>query len=465
MTAIRLHAAEAEGSFVNRLIRSTAIAVIVVCAQVAVVHAQPGVPPEPPPTTAPEPAPPPATTPTTPATPPAPTTAPAPAAAQPPPPEPVAPPPPVPAPEPEVKSFAQQFHRNFAGSVQLDYMYIPTEKTGRSIALDGATAEVSLKLAMDFSNKITSSVKVCVACHGFEVASAYFDLRAADELNFRVGRFTPAFGDFPVRYDPANHRTSDKPLIYDMGRMVRITEWNEGILPAPWVDNGLEINGTHFFGTHLQTEYAVYAVGGPRGDTNPTDFDFKLSRDGNSYYIDNNSRPVIGGQLAASAITDDLTVTAGVSAMAGTYDPAHTLPFQIYGAHLVFRIKDAFLRMEYVTRRTKMYLGADPSMEFKYGPESNGTFDPYFSKDGGYAEFEAPINQRVTVVLREDGMRRRGNVDIDSPLRSESAVLRHTAGLAIGIYQSLRLKVSYEYYDFSDFKDEQVIHVGIAGPF
>lgn len=462
MTTIRLHARE--GSFVNRLIRSTAIAVIVVCAQFAVVHAQPGATPEPPPSTpTTEPAQPPATPPTT-AVPPV-TTAPAPAPAGAQPPAADAPPAPAPAPEPEVKSFAQQFHRNFAGSVQLDYMYIPTEKTGRTIALDGATAEVSLKLAMDFNNKITSSVKVCVACHGFEVASAYFDLRAADELNFRVGRFTPAFGDFPVRYDPANHRTSDKPLIYDMGRMLRITEWNEGILPAPWVDNGLEINGTHFFGTHLQTDYAVYAIGGPRGDTNPTDFDFKLSRDGNSYYIDNNSRPVIGGQLAASAITDDLTVTAGVSAMAGTYDPAHVLPFQIYGAHLVFRIKDAFLRMEYVTRRTKMYLGPDPSMEFKYGAESNGTFDPYFTKDGGYVEFEAPITQRLTAVLREDGMRRRGNVEVDSPLRSDSAILRHTVGVAIGIYQSLRLKLSYEYYDFSDFKDEQVIHVGIAGPF
>lgn len=55
----------------------------------------------------------------------------------------------------------------------------------------------------------------------------------ADELNFRVGRLTPAFGSFPLRHDPANHRTSDKPLPYDMGRMLRFREWNEGVLPAP----------------------------------------------------------------------------------------------------------------------------------------------------------------------------------------------------------------------------------------
>jgi len=59
-------------------------------------------------------------------------------------------------------------------------------------------------------------VKVCYGCHGFEVGMAYFDFRVVDELNFRVGRFIPAFGDFPLRHDPANHRTSDKPLAYDM---------------------------------------------------------------------------------------------------------------------------------------------------------------------------------------------------------------------------------------------------------
>ena len=55
-----------------------------------------------------------------------------------------------PSPSPSHKA---QIHRNFAGSIQLDYMAIPTEKTGREIALDGATAEVSLKLAMDFTEQ------------------------------------------------------------------------------------------------------------------------------------------------------------------------------------------------------------------------------------------------------------------------------------------------------------------------
>ena len=68
-------------------------------------------------------------------------------------------------------------------------------------------------------------------------------------------------------------------------------------------------------------------------------------------------------------------------------------------------------------------------------------------------------------VLREDGMRRLGNVVMTSALRSDSAVLRHTAGLAVLLRSSLRLKASYEYYDFSDFENESAFHLGIAGPF
>jgi hypothetical protein len=357
-----------------------------------------------------------------------------------------------------------KIERNFAGSVQLDYMAVATNDLGREQALDGATVELSLKLAIDFGNNVQANVKVCVACHGVEFGMAFFDLRVADELNFRIGRFTPAFGEFPLRHDPANHRTSDKPLIYDMGRMLRMVEWNEGVLPAPWVDNGIEVNGTRFFGDHLQTDYAVYAIGGPRATADPVDFDFRMSRTGDTYYIDNNSRPVIGGQLVLSVLSDSTTLAVGGSAMRGTYDPEHRLPFSIFGAHAVLRYRDAFLRAEYLNRRTRMSLGEDPEARFKYGPGPDGTYDPDMVKDGGYLELEVPVHKRLTLVLREDGLRRRGNVVQTSELRKDSAILRHTAGAAILLRGSLRLKLSYEYYDFSDFDNESVIHAGIAGP-
>ena len=368
---------------------------------------------------------------------------------------------------PPVVKAPSGFRRNFAGSIQLDYMAIPTEDTGRKLALDGATAEVSLKIAMDFNSKISANVKVCVACHGFEVGMAFFDIRLADELTFRVGRFTPSFGEFPVRHDPANHRTSDKPLPYDMGRMLRREEWNQSILPAPWVDNGVEVNGTHYFGEKFQTSYAGFVTGGPRANGNPLDFDFKLSRSGETYYIDNNSRPVIGGQAVVSLVSGKTSATLGASFMRGTYDPDHHLKFSIIGAHLVLRFKDLFLRLEYLNRKTKMDVvgnADDPPPEFKNMPGKDG-LDPFFTKDGGYAELEVPLHPRLTLVLRDDFLRRRGNVLRTSMMRAESILVRHTAGIAIGLGQSLRVKLSVERYDFSDFDDEWVTHAGIAGPF
>ena len=102
---------------------------------------------------------------------------------------------------------------------------------------------------------------------------------------------------------------------------------------------------------------------------------------------------------------------------------------------------------------------------FKYGPRADGTFDPWMVKDGGYAELEVPVTSRLTLLAREDFLRRRGNVVKTSDLRSDTAILRHTAGLAVVLWSALRLKLSYEYYDFSDFDDESVIHLGLVGPF
>jgi len=353
--------------------------------------------------------------------------------------------------------------RNFAGSIQLDYMAIPTDSIGRKIALDAATVEVSLKVTQDFGDKLSASVKLCVACHGVETGMAFFDLRIADELSFRVGRFTPQFGAFPVRHDPANHRTSDKPLPYDMGRMLRLTEWNMGILPSPWVDNGVELSGAHFFSEAVQLDYAAYAIGGPRAGADAVDFDYKMSRSGEAYYTDNNSRPSLGAHVALNLLHGSTTLTTGASAMAGTYDPDNKLHYQVAGAHLLLQIARVFLRAEYLLRRTEMSLGPDPSQRFKYGPGKDGTYDPYFLKHGFYAELEVPISDRVDGILRWDGLRRQGNVLRTSLLRSDSALLRYTAGASIRIRGATRIKLSAELYDFSDFEDELAVHVAVAG--
>ncbi|MDP6946739.1 MAG: hypothetical protein QF464_21495, partial [Myxococcota bacterium] len=186
---------------------------------------------------------------------------------------------------------------HFAGSAQLDYLLVPTRTDGRTITLDGFTGELSLKLTADVTEHVSVHVKTCYGCHGFEIGMAFVDVEVFDELSFRIGRFTPSFGDFPVRHDPANHTTSDKPLPYDMGRMLRLRDWNMSVLPAPYVDNGLEVRGAHY-GESVDFEYAVSVFGGFRGNRDAVDLDFVQSRSGAFYYVDNNSTPSVGARLA-----------------------------------------------------------------------------------------------------------------------------------------------------------------------
>jgi len=60
--------------------------------------------------------------------------------------------------------------------------------------------------------------------------------------------------------------------------MLRLREWGMSVLPAPYVDNGVEIDGTHWFGDDLQLGYAVYAVAGLKGSVDGTDVDYLQSR-------------------------------------------------------------------------------------------------------------------------------------------------------------------------------------------
>ncbi len=362
--------------------------------------------------------------------------------------------------------------RNFAGSVQSSYMYVYDEdnkdeqKRAKGRALDGFTTELSVKLAVDFDKHISTNVKLCYGCHGFEIDMAYVDLTVVDELRFRAGRFNPSFGEFPLRHDPANHRTVDKPLPYDMGRMVRLQEWNLGVLPAPYVDNGLEIAGTHWFGYSFQLDYAAYAVGGLRGDNTATDVSFKQSRrsSGDSYYVDNNSRPTGGGRVAMSLDLPDAetTFTLGGSGMYGAYDPAAKLTYLVAGTDFYARIKSFELRAEYLLRRTEMSLGEDPATKFKYGPNSKGKFDRYSLKDGFYLEALYPVLPRMELVGRFDGLRRFGNVVKASELSKASQVFRYTVGTDVSVGYGVRVKFDVEYYDFSDFHDDIVATLGVA---
>ncbi len=354
---------------------------------------------------------------------------------------------------------AFDIERNFAGSAQLDYLAVPTDAGARGLTFDGFTTELSLKLAVDFGENVSASVKVCYGCHGFETDMAQVDVRVADELAVRIGRMNPSFGDFPLRHDPANHRASSKPLPYDMGRMLRLREWNMSILPSPYVDNGLEVYGTHWFGDDVQLDYAAWIVSGLKGSDGGTDLDFVLSRSGALYYVDNNSEPAVGGRVAWTFnLGDDFAATLGASGAAGHYDPSRQLGYVILGADLYLRISELVVRAEYLARRTDMGPGAERFTTVVEGA-------PFFVKDGFYVEGELPLGERWELLARFDGLRRRGPVPRSAALRTESAVLRTTLGGTFAVIQAARIKASVELWDFSDFADEVAFHVGVVANF
>jgi hypothetical protein len=341
--------------------------------------------------------------------------------------------------------------RNFAGSAQIDYHFVPSQRDANARAnaeaFDGFTTELSLKVAVDFNEHLSANVKICYGCHGFETDMAYFDYRIADELNFRLGRFSPSFGAFNLRHDVANHRLSDKPLPYDMGRMLRLRTWNMGVLPSPFPDNGLEINGTHWFGESVQLDYAAYVVSGFKGDSSSLDLDFIQSRTGNVYYVDNNARPSFGGRAALTfKLSSTSDATLGASGLYGTFDPKNELAYAIIGGDLTFRIDRTNIRLEYLARRQEFDVSERAKFKFLV-PEKDGDF---FVKHGAYVELEQPITKDVDLIGRVDGMFRVGNSAAASDLKRKSFVIRETLGTSIALERGLRLKVSTELWQFSE---------------
>jgi hypothetical protein len=141
-------------------------------------------------------------------------------------------------------------------------MAIPTEETGRKVALDGRHRRGLAQARDGLHVKISANVKMCVACHGVEVGMAYFDLRVADEINVRVGAFTPAFGEFPGAprsCEPPHERQAAAlrhgPHAADRLSGTRACCRRRGSTTA-------SSSTARTSSAALQTDYAVYAIGG-----------------------------------------------------------------------------------------------------------------------------------------------------------------------------------------------------------
>ena len=117
-----------------------------------------------------------------------------------------------------------------------------------------------------------------------------------------------------------------------------------GVLPAPYVDNGIEIDGTHWFGYTLQLDYAAYAVGGLRGDNDGLDIDFIQQRAALPLLRRQQlaaGRAADGSRARSTSPTATLTFTIGASGMWGWYDPNHELSLRASAASTSTRASSA----------------------------------------------------------------------------------------------------------------------------
>ena len=76
-----------------------------------------------------------------------------------------------------------------------------------------------------------------------------------------------------------------------------------------------------------------------------------------------------------------------------------------------------------------------------------------------------PNLERIGSPAEVRRLERRELATLASELRSESMLLRYTLGTNIGLVRDWRIKLSGEYYDFSDFDDEVGVHLGVVGAF
>lgn len=324
----------------------------------------------------------------------------------------------------------------------------------------GMNAEATFKVVADVNEHISASIKVCYGCHDFAADQAHVDWTVVDEFNVRLGRFPVPFGEFYLRHDPANHRSSSKPLPYMMGRMLRRDDFNLTIVPEPYPDNGVELYGTAR-GDTTELAYSLYAVAGIKGSAAAGDLDFIRTR--TEYFADNNRTPTVGGRMSLSflELPGELWryMSIGFSAMYGYYDDNDELAYLMAGADFYTRLGKLNVRGEVVMRRTDL-------------PDRPGSFqqvlvDRFSQREGFYFQLDGPINRHLEWLGRFDGFRLGAPVRLNSGLPdTESSILRYTAGLnVIPVPGGVKLKLNYEFWQFSDFPEEHLLHTGLVGTF
>lgn len=328
---------------------------------------------------------------------------------------------------------------DWSGSVSVDQKIMDVEKP-EQLAKAGTVVEVALKATVDVSDHLTASVKVCTSCHGATVDQAYAEIRAHPLANVEAGRINVPFGDYYLRHDPGNDVLQSKPLPYSMGHMLRFQadQFNLGVIPAPYSDQGASLYGDLWIKDSIQWWYAIYVVNGFRA-AQPRDFVFKNQLD-DAGFTDNNDDPAWGARLSVS---QDI-LTMGGSYLRGAYDPASDYDYSAWGVDLALRLGNVQLRSEYLERDTEILV-----------EESRDNL----LKKGFYLQAESPLGRYLTLVGRFDGLLREGD-PLGTANDQSSGVVRWTLGVNVSPTVDYSFRLGYEYWRFTDFRDVSVVHLG-----
>ena len=339
----------------------------------------------------------------------------------------------------------------FSGSAALDYRYVSGPNPAQNpspLGINGLTFEVAQKVVADVGHGVSFTVKACGGCHGLELDQAYGEVHFKPLLNARVGRINVPFGEFTVRHDPTNFSTPSKPLPYAMGDMLNYSRegFNLGIVPAPYVDNGVELFGSLSLTDTAQIDYSLYVVKGLAGDN---DLDFARSR----IYVDNNRLPAFGARLVLTG--NDWAI--GASGNAGTYDSLDRLWYVMAGIDLYLKLGPVVFRAEALARRTDLDTTATG-----YAFE---LIDPWFLKAGWYAQLDWTPHPKVSLVVRTDGLHRFGMPLPGSEFTSASAgVQRQTVAALFRATEHIAIKADYELWTFSQtsYPTRHVARIGLV---
>lgn len=347
----------------------------------------------------------------------------------------------------------------YSGSAYVDYWGVPDRDIGDR-APQAVAPATSVKIGMDINDDLSFSAKACVSCHGVDLEHVALDYQPKSWFNVQFGRIAVPFGDFSNRVDPGSYKTASQPLIYDMGRMAYggRSAMNLGVVPLPYVDTGALVYGIRWLGERIQLWYGIYGVSGLRGSN---DLDWMAMR--SIPYNDNNRVPSGGARFTLSYASDPGAffgdASLGGSYTGGRYDKEATREYHAWAADATLRFGKLVLRGEYAARRTDL----DPAATgYPFALE-----DPWFEKEGFYAEAEAPLGKYLEAVYRYEELRRTGTPlpGAVAELSADSTFKRHTAGLVVTPASSLFVKLSWELWQTTDFGEFHTYHAGIGGAF